>query len=149
MLNCPPVKLFHNTTANFRVHASVTFLISSGERPLPMVYFLKHLETSPFHWRWFCKCAINRFCHAFRHAGNIFKNGALIPSYLACSFVETSVLGLSCMRRALLTVNLHYFCLSRMRNASKSDFGKFQHKRFDYSQGKIKKAVLVVVVFHE
>ena len=36
-----------------------------------------------------------------------------------------------------------------MRNASKSDFGKFQHKRFSSSREKIEKALFVVVVFQE
>ena len=123
MLKCPPVQSFHNTTANFRVHASVAFLVNSDERPLLMVYFLKCLETSPFRWRWFCRCAINRLGHAFYCTQNVFTNGVLIPIYSACSFVETSekllLLCLSCMYRAILRVNLYYFCLSRMRNASK------------------------------
>ena len=28
MLDCPPVKSYHNSTASFRVHASVTFLVN-------------------------------------------------------------------------------------------------------------------------
>ena len=88
-LDCPPLQSFHTTTANFRVHASVTFLINGGERPLLMVYLLKPLETSPFHWRWFSRCATNRLSHAFRWTRNVFPNGALIPIYSACSFVET------------------------------------------------------------
>ena len=44
----PPVQSFHNSTANFRVHASVTFLINHDERSLLMVCFLTRLETSPF-----------------------------------------------------------------------------------------------------
>ena len=46
--------------------------------------------------------------------------------------------------RALPRVNLHYFCLSRMCNASQSDFVKFW-----LLWGKIKKALFVVVVFQE
>ena len=57
-LDCPPVQSFHNTTANFKVHASITFLVNGGARLLLMVYFLKHLETSPFHWGRFCRCMI-------------------------------------------------------------------------------------------
>ena len=34
-----------------------------------------------------------------------------------------------------------------MFNVSKSDFGKFRHKRFSYSREKSQKAVFVVVVF--
>ena len=48
MLDCPPVKSFHNSIANFRIHASVTFLVNGDERPLLMGCFLKCLETSPF-----------------------------------------------------------------------------------------------------
>ena len=54
---------------------------------------------------------------------------------------------LSCTRTALPRVNLHYSCLSRMRNTSKSDFGKFQHKR-SATPRKIENEVFVVV-FHE
>ena len=88
-LDCLPVQSFHNTTVNFRVHACVTFLVIGGERPLLVVYFLKSLETSPFRWRWFCRCAINRLGHAFPNTQNVFTNGALIPIYSACNFVET------------------------------------------------------------
>ena len=152
MLDCPPVQSLHNTTANFRVQASVNSLVNGGERPLLMVYFLKRLETSPFRREWFCRCAINRLSHAFRHTRNVFTNGALIPIHSAYSFVETSEkLLLSCLsltRRALSRVNLHYFCLLRMCNASKSDFGKFRHKHFGYSWEKSKRQC-GVVVFHE
>ena len=89
MLDCPSVQSFHNITANFRVHASVTFLVNGGERPLLMVYFLKHLEMFPFHWRWFCRCVINRHGHAFHCTQNVFTNGTLILIYSACSFAET------------------------------------------------------------
>ena len=87
-LDCPPVQSFHNTTVNFRVHAHVTFLVNGGERPLLMVYFLKRLKTSPFCWRWFCSCTINRLRHAFHCTRNISTNGALIPIYWACSFTD-------------------------------------------------------------
>ena len=115
--DCPQVQTFHNTTANFKVNASVTFLVNGGDRPLLMVYFLKCLETYPFRWRWFCRCAINRLGHAFCRTQNIFTKGTLIPIYSACSFAETSgKLLLLCVfhthARALPRVNLHYFCLS-------------------------------------
>ena len=35
-----PVQSFHNSTANYRVHKSVTFLVYGDKRPLLMVYFL-------------------------------------------------------------------------------------------------------------
>ena len=89
-LDCLPVQSFHNATANFRVHVSVIFLVNGGERPLLKVYFLKHLEMSPFRWRWFCRCPINRLSHAFRHTQNVSTNGTLILIYSACSFAETS-----------------------------------------------------------
>ena len=90
MLDCLPVQSFHNSTANFRVHASITFLVNGDERPLLMVCFLKRLETSPCRWRWFCSRTINRLCHAFPRTQNIFTNGALIPKiYSACSFADT------------------------------------------------------------
>ena len=102
-LDYPPVQSFHNITVNFRVHARVIFLVNGGERPLLMVCFLKRLETSPFRKRWFCRCAINKLCHAFRCTQNVFTNGTLIPIYLsACSFMETS-------EKLLL---FHVFCAS-------------------------------------
>ena len=147
-LDCLPVQSFHNTTANFTVHTSVTFLVNCGERPLLMVYLLKPLEMSPFRWRWSCTCAINRLGHAFRHAQNVFTNGGLILIYLACSFAETSsALCLPRTRRALPRVNLHYFCLSHMHNTSKSDFGKFWHKRFSHPWEKSKTQCLLLLFF--
>ena len=80
MLDCLPVESFHNTTANFSVNTSVTFLVNGGERPLLMVYFLECLETSPFRWRWFCRCKINRHGYAFRRTRNVFTNGAQFRS---------------------------------------------------------------------
>ena len=123
-LNCPPVQSFHNSSVNFRIHASVTFLLNGDERPLLMVRFLKHLETSPFHWRWFCGCVINRLGHAFPRTWNIFTNGTLILKIYSAynfadvmfssgNFVETFLRScLSCMRRALPRANLHIsiFC---------------------------------------
>ena len=99
-LDCPPVQSFHNITMNFRVHASVIFLVNNGERLLLMVYFFKCLERFPFPSRWFCRCVINRLSHAFHHTCNIFTNGALIPICSAWSFAETS-------EKLLL---LHVFC---------------------------------------
>ena len=48
------------------------------------------------------------------------------------------------MCRALPRVNLHYFCLLCMHNTSKSDSGKFRHKRFCYSQEKSKRQGLLL-----
>ena len=88
-LDCLPVWSFHNSTANFKVHASVTFLVYGDERPLLMVCFLKCLEKSPFYWRWFCRCEINRPSHVFPHTQNLFTNGTLVLKiYLACSFMD-------------------------------------------------------------
>ena len=88
-LDSPPVQSYHHSTANFRVHASVTFLVYGDERPLLMVCFLKRLETSPFCWSRFCRCVINRLGHAFPRTRNIFTNGAMILKiYLACSFTD-------------------------------------------------------------
>ena len=117
--SCLPVQSFHNSTANFTVHTSVTFLINGDERPLLMGCFLKCLETSPFHWRRFCRCVINRLGHAFPQTRNIFTNGTLIPKiYTACSFADAmfslwnfrKTFFASCLsrtRRALPKANLH------------------------------------------
>ena len=84
MLDCPPGQSFHST-ANFRIHASVTFLISSEERPLLMGCFLEHLEMYFFRRTRFH--AISRLGCAFPRTRNIFTNGVLIPKiYLAYSF---------------------------------------------------------------
>ena len=83
-LYCLPVQLFHNSAANFRVHASVNFLVYGDQRPLLKPCFLKCLETSPFCWWWFCRCMINRLSHALQSTRNILTNGALITKiYLA------------------------------------------------------------------
>ena len=59
------------------------------KRPLLMGCFLKHLETSLFHWRWFCRCANNWLTHTFPRTWNSLINGALILKiYLACSFAD-------------------------------------------------------------
>ena len=88
-LDCPPAQSFCNSTANFRVHTSVTYLINGHERPLLMGCFLKCLEISPFGWRWFCGRAINTLSQTFLWTRNIFTNDALIPQiYPACSFAD-------------------------------------------------------------
>ena len=69
---CLPVQSFHNSPGTFRVHASVTFLVNGDNRPLLMGCFLKCLEMSPFCWRWFCRCMINRLGRAFPQTQNIF-----------------------------------------------------------------------------
>ena len=61
--------------------------------------------------------------------------------------VITSASSLSRMCRALLKVNLHYFCLSRVCIASKSDFGKYRHKHFGYSWEKTKTRCLLLLFF--
>ena len=158
-LNCPPVQSFHNSTANFRVHACVTFLVNGDKRPLLMGCFLKHLEMSPFFWRWFCRCAINRLSHAFPWTWNIFTNAALIPKicWLAASWVQCSLPKTSEKLFFLLHVfhvcmstsksKSAYFCLSHICTMSKSGFGKFQHKSFGYSLEKSERLCLFVVVF--
>ena len=119
-LNCPPVRSYHSTTANFRVHESVAFLVNGGERPLLMVYFFKRLEPSPFPWRWFYRCAINRLGHAFHCTQNIFTNGALIPIYSAWNFGGTSSASrLSRTRTALQRVHLHYSSFVHVQHVPK------------------------------
>ena len=86
MLGCLPVL---SLTANFRVHARVTFLVCGDERPLLKVCFLKRLKTSLFHWRWFGWCTINRLSHTFPRAQNVSANvGLILELYLACSFAD-------------------------------------------------------------
>ena len=70
-----PVQSFHNSSANFRVQTSGTFLTNDDERPLLMVYFLKRFETSLFRWRRFWRCMINRsrFRHAFPQTQTFFN----------------------------------------------------------------------------
>ena len=80
--------------------------------------------------------------HAFHHKKCFYKwcpDSNLFGLQLCGNFWETS--SASCLlrtHRALRQVNLHYFCLSRMCNASKSDLSKFQHKHYGYSWEKLK-----------
>ena len=146
---------FHNSTGNFRVHACVTFLVKADKRPLLMVHFLKHLETSPFCWRRFCRW------HAFPQTWNIFTNGTLIPKiYTACSFVdamfslgnsgETSfALRLSRRHRALPKANLHisifHACATRPTVASVSSGTKASATPRENRKG----CVCLLLLFHE
>ena len=59
----PVSPIFHNSTMNFRVHASVTFLIN-GDNATQGYAFL-NISKPPFPWRWCCRRAINRLGHAF------------------------------------------------------------------------------------
>ena len=152
MLDCPPVQSFYNTTANFRVHASVIFHVNSGERPLLMVYFLKCLETSPFCWRGFCRCAINRLGHAFCRTWNVFTNGALIPSIrLAASqklwrnFCFMSFVHAQSTSESKLELFVFRVCATRL----KCDFAKFQHKSTSYSQEKSKRQSLLLFFMND
>ena len=160
-LNCPPVQSFHNSTANFRVHARVTFLINSDERPLLMVCFLKHLETSPFRLRQFCRCPITRLDHAFSRTWNILTNGAPIPKiYLACSstdvmfssvnFRETFFCFLSSpTHRAFPRANLHTHifrtCATRPKKASLSFDTKASATLGENQKGRVS----LLLLFHE
>ena len=58
-----PVKSLQNSTANVRVHASVTLLVLSYARPFLIVFFLEHLETSILHQSLFGRCTISRLSH--------------------------------------------------------------------------------------
>ena len=72
-----------------------------------MGWFIKHLETSPFCWRQFCRCTINRLGHAFPWTWNIFTNGTLIPTtYSACSYADAIFFSWN-FRETFL---LHVFC---------------------------------------
>ena len=142
---------------------------STVTKGLLMVCFLKCLETSPFRWKQFCRCAINRLGHAFPQTRNIFTNGTLILKiYLACSFAdamfssgnfgETFFCFVSfAYTQSTSEIKSAYFYLSRMRNTSKSGFGKFWHKNFSYSRGKLETAlgenrkdrVCLLLLFHE
>ena len=139
-VRCPPVQTFHYSTGNFRVHVSVTFLINGDERPLLMGCFLKCLEMSPFRWRGFRKCTINRLNHTFIQTGNVFTNSALIPSinlfrlqlhsckfYLG-NFEETFICFMPFVHTQSTSKSKSaYFCLSHMCTAFKSGFIKFRH----------------------
>ena len=83
-------KLFTTLLQTSKLTQVSAFSSTAHERPLLKVYFLKRLEMSPFCWRWFCWCTINRLGHAFRCTQNIFTNRTLIPIYSACSFAEIS-----------------------------------------------------------
>ena len=157
-LNCLPVQSLHNSTANFRAQATVTFLVNGDERPLLIECFLKHLEMSPFHWRWFFMCATNRLGHAFPWTRNLFTNSALIPKiYLACSFAdatfpsgnfrETFFCFMSFAHAQSTSESKSaYFRLSRMCTASQSGFGKFRYKSFSYPLEKSERPSFCVVV---
>ena len=89
MLNCLPVQSFHNSTANFRVHASVTFLVFSDERLLLMVLCLERLKTSLFPWIWLGRCTIIGLSQTFPLTQNMFIDGALILKLCwSCSFAD-------------------------------------------------------------
>ena len=116
------------------------FLIYGDERSVLVVCFIKCLETFPFRWKQFCRCAINRLSHAFPNTWNIFTNSTLI--YLACSFADAmffsgnfretssaSFLRTHAEHIRVIESKSAYFCLLRMRNASKSGFGKIQYKK--------------------
>ena len=151
MLNCPPVS-FDNSTVKLRVHQSVTFLIYGDERLLPMVCFLERLETSPYHWRRFCRCTINRCSHAFAHTQSVFTTGALIPKiYSTCSFVEVTLSSgnFFCFlsfthAQSTSESKSEYFCLSHI-HMSKSGFSKFWYKSFCSSQENLERLRLFIV----
>ena len=144
--NYPLVQSIHYSTVNFRVHTSVTFLINSDKRSFLMGCFLKCLETSPFCWRWFCRCAINRLGHAF-NTKHFYKWHSDSEDLFGLQLRGCYVLFRKLQRHCFCFVSFAhtqstsesksaYFYLLCMRIASKSGFGKFWHKSFSYSQGK-------------
>ena len=99
---------YRELESSFKCHLP----LNSEERPLLMVCFLKRLEMSPFHERWFCKCMINRLCHAFPRTQNILTNDAPIPKiYSASSFVDAMFssgnFGELCCVRVLCALRAH------------------------------------------
>ena len=161
-LNCLPVQSYHNSTANFRVHASVTFLVNGDERPLLMGCFLKHLEMSPFHWRGFRKCTINRLNHTFPQTQNVFTYGALIPSINLFSLqLHGCNLLFGKLRRNLYL--LHAFCAHAKHFQEQicvfPSSVHVQHiqkwlqqvpaQKLQLLSGKIRKAMFCMLLFHE
>ena len=114
---------------------------------------------SPFHWRQFCRCMINRPSHAFPWTQNVFTNCSLILTiYSSCSFMDamfsTGNFGetFSCFMsfthaHSTSVGKSAYLCFSRTHTMSKSGFGKFQHKNFGYSLEKLGSPSLLL--FHE
>ena len=161
-LDCLTVQSFHNSTTNFRVHTSVTFLINSDERLLLMVFFLEHLKTSLFHWKQFGRCVISRPSHAFPLTQNILAHSALM--LLGLKLRGYSVLFRKLWRNFFCFMSLTHaqstsqnksacFCLLHMRNVSISGFSKFRYKKLQLLLGKIRKAVSALIIsfpfFHE
>ena len=160
MLDCPPVQSYRNSTANFRVHRSATFLLNGNKRPLLMVCFLKHLETSPFSWRQFCRCAIKRLGHAFPWTRKHFykwhpdsedlfglqlcRRDVLFGKLWRNFFISC----LSCVRRAFPRANLHIFifhtCAACLKVASVSS----RTKASDTLRENRKGHVCLLLLFH-
>ena len=159
---CLPVQSFHNIPANFRIHASVTFLVYHDKRTLFMVFFLERLETSfllETVWqRQFGRCTISRLNQAVPLTQNLFANGALILKLFASSFADamfspgnfggsSSASCLSHMHRAL-SRNLHISVMCACQTPPKLASLSSSTKSFRYSQEQLKRPCLFSSFLH-
>ena len=132
-----PFQSFHNSTANFRVHASVTFLVGGDEKPFLMAFLLECC------WQWFGRCVISRLSHAYLLAQNVLANG-VDAMFSSGNFRETSSASLFFAHMQSTPKNKSaYFHLSRLRSMSKMAFISSGTKSVGYSRKKSERPCLL------
>ena len=140
-LDCLPVKSFHNSTANFRVHASVNFL----KMVLQVCDGFAGVRS------------IDSAMLSLQHEKFLTNGTRIVMIYSACSFMD-AMFSLGNFREAFFCFmsfvhaehfqwQIWIFLSLHMCTVSESGFGKFWHKSFGYSLEKSERPCLFVVVF--
>ena len=145
ILDFVPVQSFHISTANFRVNASVNFLVFSDKRPLLMIFFPDRSEISLLRWKRFGRCVISRPSYTFPLTQNVFANAEMVPWFYSttplqkqCYLRETSEKLLFCVIHA----HAEHF-LEQIWMQFKGGVSKFWYKKLWLLSGKKKKLCLL------
>ena len=159
MLDCLPVQSFHNSTMNFRVHASVTFLSTVTKGHFSWYAFLNVWKRLRFTGEGSAGVrSVDSALLCFIHEMFFFTNGCPNSEDLfGLQLSRCDVLFRTLQRNLFSFMSfMHvqstsksksaYFCPSHTRNASKSGFGKFRQKKLRLLSGN-GKAVFGVAVF--
>ena len=156
MFDWMPVQSFHNSTANFRVHASVTFLVYGDNTTYCGMLFLNIWKLLLFNGDGFAGVQTTDPAMISLLYETFFTNCALILKiYSACSFMdvmfssrnfwETSASCFSCTCTALLKANLIVSVFCTCATCSKW-LQQDSVQKFWLLSGKIGKTILLLLL---
>ena len=151
MFDCPPVQSFHNTTANFRVHASVTFSSTVAKDHFSWCTFLniwKHLLFAGDGFggvRSKDSAMFSIVCETFSQMAPWFQSTRLAASLKLQRnlFCFVSFVHAQSTSESKFALFLSFVHAQRVQKC----LGKFWHKCFGYSREKSKRQFLLLLLF--